>query len=197
MKASFERPGPSFPARACPSRGYWPRLFWVEHGLHRWHGGQRRAAGAAKKPQRDCSRRAVGGRILRAFFRRIAFGRRIDGRPLRPAARLLLRRRSLRAGVDRLRPGAKHRSTDHRARDSGRRRALLVPGSLAIIFADNSANAESSAATFTLRATISTIYHWSRGCTICPRPGEKAVTLRIEKLPRAQDGHPSELGASR
>ena len=89
-----------------------------EHGLHRRHGGERGAAGAAIGPGCDARRGSVGGGILCALPGGAAAHWRIFGRPLRPPQDLRHRRRALLGGLGMVRTGARHPAVDCRARCS-------------------------------------------------------------------------------
>jgi len=53
-----------------------------------------------------------------------------------------------------------------------------------LLFADKSANAETSSVTFTLSINFSNIYRWSRSCSII-QDREIAVTLKDEQYHEA------------
>ena len=111
-----------------------PRL---EHGVHRRHGGERRAAGAASRASARRWRTCSGwSRRTRSSSRRCSWSAArwaiasAGGASSRSASSLFA------AGLDRLRPGARASAIDRRrGAVQGVGGALLVPGSLAIISA--------------------------------------------------------------
>src|SRR5262249_39768369 len=76
---------------------------------------------------------AVGGQRLHAVHVRAALGRRCRGRPVRSPPRVRDRRTGVRFGIVCLRSLAQRHGAHRGARAAGRRAALLVPCSLALI----------------------------------------------------------------
>ncbi len=108
----------------------------VEHDVYRRDRRQRRAARTSGRPPRDDHRRPVGDRGLRAVSGRVDPGRRIDGRSVRPQARVPLRRRCFSRVASVLCGVATSPGTLIVGRAlQGIGAAFLVPGSLAIISA--------------------------------------------------------------
>jgi hypothetical protein len=110
--------------RAMDPGGNDPRF---EHGLHRWNGGQCRAASAAAATERQPRRRPVGDRSVCAVPRRVAARRRRGRRPFRAPARVPARSGAIRHLLPRMRTRRQCARARLRSRSAGYRRRAADP----------------------------------------------------------------------